>query len=261
MTRNAFRERVSWETKQQSETMIGGAGCAIAVDGMTARRGNVPVIRDVSLRIPRGSIVALVGAAGSGKTTVLRALATLQPVKATVMWLGGIDAMAHPNAVRALIGYMPQEDGCDPDLTVTEELQFHGAAQGLNRRQRRQTAADLLELADLTPCWNTPIADLSSDARRRLSFIRCLLHDPEVLLLDQPLRNLGEASRRELGAILSDLSSIGKTVLLTTSTESAPEMATFCTQAILIDGGTVLADGPMEAILGRLAPNGRGADA
>lgn len=245
----AVTERAVDEVGTGSTTDAG-----IDVAEVSAGYGGAPVIRDLSLQVPRGAVYGLTGPTGSGKTTLLRVLATLHPLSAGSIRLAGINPADDPAAARARIGYLPDRFGVYEALTAREYLDFYAGLFGVSGRRRRQSSEELLELFGLTDARNRPVRALSRGARQQLGMARCLVHDPAVLLLDEPTSGMDPEARLELREILTELARLGKTVLLSSTLLS--EMADVCTHLGIMCGGRMAAHGEMAEV----APDGESLD-
>jgi ABC-2 type transport system ATP-binding protein len=224
---------------------------AIEVESLVVSYGSKVLLDDLRLRIPAGTVYGLVGPAGVGKSAVIRVLASIESCRAEVLRIGGIDLLTQSDRAREIIGYLPESGGFTAELTVDEYLDTHAAYFGLPKAHRSQITGDLLELVDLTAWRKMPIGVLSADGQRRLGLVRCLLHDPPVLLLDEPFAGLDPASYDEISAILTDLSSLGTTILCAISTCS--QVATgVCTTVGIMSAGKVAAEGKADEMQARL---------
>lgn len=228
---------------------------AIEIEGMRKSYGRTVAVRDLSMHVPRGSVYGFVGPNGSGKTTTIRTLATLQRADAGTVRVAGFDVRADPAAVRDRVGYMPDFFGVYDSLSVAEYLDFYGASHRIPPAQRRRLRGELLELVDLGDRTDQPVATLSRGMKQRLGLARCLMHDPDVLLLDEPASGMDPRARVELRDIVRELGRLDKTVLI--SSHILPELAEMCTHIGIIQRGALVAEGPVDAILSSLAPRSR----
>lgn len=228
---------------------------AIEIEGMRKSYGRTRAVDGLALHVPRGSVYGFVGPNGAGKTTTIRTLATLQRPDAGEIRVAGIDLLATPAEVRDLVGYMPDFFGVYESLTVAEYLDFYGASHRIPSTRRRQLSDELLELVDLTDKRNEPVEVLSRGMKQRLGLARCLVHDPEVLLLDEPASGMDPRARIELREILRELSRLNKTILI--SSHILPELAEMCTHVGIIRSGQLLAEGPVDAVIAALSANSR----
>jgi ABC-2 type transport system ATP-binding protein len=236
-----------------TERTLGDAGAeqqrdvAVEIEGMSVRYGASPVIRDLSLSVPRGAIYGLAGASGSGKTTILRVLSTLQQPDSGIVRVEGVDLRLDPRSARARIGYLPDSFGVYGALTVREYLDYCAALFGVPSRRRRQTVDDLLELFRLGDERDHAAGRLSRGMKQQLGMARCLVHDPSVLLLDEPAAAMDLRSRLDLQDILRELARLGKTVLI--SSNLLPELADVCTYLGIVSEGRLAADGETREFL------------
>lgn len=227
---------------------------AVKTDGLTKRYGRSTAVAGVQLEVESGEIFGLVGPNGAGKTTTLKMLATLLPPTAGDAEIGGHSVKRAPNAVRSVIGYMPDTFGVYDDMRVWEYLDFFGRCYGMTAARRRQMIGDLLELVDLADKKGDYVQDLSRGMQQRLCLAHALVHDPQVLLLDEPASGLDPRARVELRELLRELRSLGKTILI--SSHILPELEELCTSVAIIDHGRVLASGRVEDIADRFRVGG-----
>jgi ABC-2 type transport system ATP-binding protein len=223
------------------------ADSAIAAIGVSVFRGGTPVVRDLTLSVPRGAVYGLVGPSGAGKSTVLRVLATVLRPDHGAVRVDGMDAYDDLRAARARIGYLPDAFGVYEALTVREYLDFYAALFGVPSRQRRRAVDDLLELFRLTGRRDTPVGTLSRGMRQQLGMARCLVHDPDILLLDEPAAGMDPQARLELRDILAELARLEKTILI--SSHLLPELAEISTYLGLMRQGQLVLDGETDVIL------------
>ena len=222
----------------------------ITVEGLVKRYGRLPALEGVSFSVPSGSIYGFLGPNGAGKTTTLRILATLLlPTKGRA-WVAGEDVTRHPARARRYIGYMPDFFGVYDDLTVREYLEFYAQAHGVPRVRWPKIIADLLELVDLGHKRDEFVETLSRGMKQRLGLTRCLVHDPDVLLLDEPASGLDPRARVEMREVLKEIARMGKAVLI--SSHILPELEDLSTEVGIIHRGRMVASGPVESILAQL---------
>ena len=222
----------------------------ITVEGLVKRYGRSPALDGVSFSVPAGSIYGFLGPNGAGKTTALRILATLLMPTEGKASVAGEDIVRHPARARKNIGYMPDFFGVYDDLTVGEYLEFYAQAHGVPRDQWRKIIADLLELVDLGHKRDDFVETLSRGMKQRLGMARCLVHDPEVLLLDEPASGLDPRARVEMREVLREISRMGKAVLI--SSHILPELEDLSTEVGIIHKGRMVASGPVQSILAQL---------
>jgi ABC-2 type transport system ATP-binding protein len=227
---------------------------AVRTDHLTKRYGRSLAVSGVELEIEAGEIFGLVGPNGAGKTTTLKMLATLLPPSAGDAEIGGYSVRTEPDAVRSVIGYMPDTFGVYDDMRVWEYLDFFGRCYGLSAARRRQMIGDLLELVDLADKRSAYVQDLSRGMQQRLCLAHALVHDPQVLLLDEPASGLDPRARVELRELLRELRALGKTILI--SSHILPELEELCTSVAIIDHGKVLASGRVDDIADRFRVGG-----
>lgn len=208
---------------------------------------SVQALRDFSLEIPRGTTYGLIGPNGAGKTTLMRILAALITPSSGQVWFENHEVTQAPRAIQRKVGYMPEFFGVYPDLTCAEYLEFYAGIHGIARRKRADIVNNLLELVDLSAKHDDRVEALSRGMKQRLCFARTLVHDPEVLILDEPASGLDPRARVELRELVRSLQSVGKTIII--SSHILFELAEICTHiAILQDGQLVLA-GDVEAVM------------
>jgi ABC-2 type transport system ATP-binding protein len=208
---------------------------------------NHVAVQNVSFTVSRQSIHGFVGPNGAGKTTTLKILATLLKPQHGSVGVFGEDVVRHCNIVRRKIGYMPDHFSMYRQMTVFEYLDFFGAAYGMSQSQRDKTIADVLALTDMEGRRNDFIQGLSRGMQQRVSLARVLVHDPELLLLDEPASGLDPRARIELMEILQELRRLGKTVFI--SSHILSELAELCDAVTILDRGTVKYTGSMRGLI------------
>ncbi len=226
----------------------------VEVERLTKRYGSSLAVAGIDLSVEQGEIFGLVGPNGAGKTTTLKMLATLLVPTAGDARVAGSSVRREPNAVRQVIGYMPDTFGVYDDMRVWEYLDFFARCYRLPAARRRQMIGDLLELVDLAHKREAYVQELSRGMQQRLCLAHALVHDPQVLLLDEPASGLDPRARVELRELLRELRSLGKTILI--SSHILPELEELCTSLAIIDHGRVLASGRVEDIHERFRAGG-----
>jgi ABC-2 type transport system ATP-binding protein len=227
---------------------------AIETKSLTRRFGKVVAVDKLDLQVPAGSLFGLVGPNGAGKTTTLRMLAgLLQPTSGQIL-LNGHLVNQDWREMRRQIGYMPDFFGVYEDLLVWEYLDFFARCYDLPPARRRQVTDELLELVDLADKREAYVQTLSRGMRQRLCLAHALVHDPQVLLLDEPASGLDPRARVEMRELLRELGAMGKTVIV--SSHILSELAEMCDAVGIIERGRLVASGPLDE-LRRFAAQGR----
>ncbi|HOJ22278.1 MAG TPA: ABC transporter ATP-binding protein, partial [Armatimonadota bacterium] len=184
---------------------------------------------------------------GAGKTTTIKMLATLLRPTSGTATIAGFDIVREPEAVRAVIGYMPDFFGVYDDIKVWEYLDFFAAAYKIPTERRHHVVQDVLELTDLTGKRDAYVEELSRGMKQRLCLAKTLVHDPKVLLLDEPASGLDPRARIEIKELLKELKSMGKTILI--SSHILPELADFCNKIGIIEKGKLVISGGVQEIM------------
>ena len=223
---------------------------AIRVENLWVRYGKTTAVQNLSFTIGQGELFGFIGPNGAGKTTTIRVLATLLRPDFGTAYINGMDVARDPRQVRTKIGYMPDFFGVYDDLTVNEYLHFFAAAHGLERAKRKSVVGDVLTLTDLADKKNDPVDALSRGMKQRLGVARVLLHDPDVLLLDEPASGLDPRARIEIREILKELRNMGKTILV--SSHILHELSQLCTSIGIIEARKLVAQGPLDEIYRQL---------
>lgn len=218
----------------------------VDVESLWVRYGQLAAVRGISLQIPRGEVYGFIGPNGAGKSSTIKVLATLLRDFTGRVKINGIDVLSKPQAVREKIGYVPDFFGVYEDLTVEEYLHFFAAAYRIDRNRRKAIIGDVLELTDLVHKLQAPVDALSRGMKQRLSLARVLLHDPDLLLLDEPASGLDPRARIEMRELLKALKEMGKTILI--SSHILSELAQLCTRIGIIEAGTMVAQGSVNDI-------------
>jgi ABC-2 type transport system ATP-binding protein len=223
---------------------------AIRIRGLTKRYGNLFAVRDLHLDVPKGSVFGLIGPNGAGKTTTFSILASLLTPTAGAAWVLGFDPSRQPREVRRRLGYMPDVLGVYDGLQVAEYLEFFAASYQVPKARWAATVDTLLELVDLGSKRDAMVNSLSRGMKQRLSLARALVHDPEVLVLDEPASGLDPRARIELRNLLRELRSMGKTIVV--SSHILTELAEMCTEIGIMEKGRLLAAGSPGSIRGSM---------
>jgi ABC-2 type transport system ATP-binding protein len=222
----------------------------VRTTGLVKRYPGTLAVAGLDLDVGEGEIFGLVGPNGAGKTTTLRILATLLDATSGHAEIAGIDVRRNPDDARRVLGFMPDVFGVYDDMKVWEYLDFFARCYGIPAARRRQMIGDLLELVDLGPKRDAYVQGLSRGMQQRLCLAHTLVHDPQVLLLDEPASGLDPRARVELRELLRELRSIGKTIVI--SSHILPELEELCTSVAIVDHGQVLAQGRVADIEKRL---------
>lgn len=207
---------------------------------------NVYAVRGVSFDIRRGQVVGFIGANGSGKTTTMRMMATLDVPSHGSIKIGGEDVVQRPDLVRRIVGWMPDNYGTYANMTVFEYLDFFARAYGLKGAQRRTRVDEVMDFADLTPLADRMMNALSKGMGQRLCFGRMLLPDPEFLILDEPAAGLDPKARIEFKNLVRLLSQRGKTLFI--SSHILSELGEMCDTMVFIDAGKVVYSGDADQL-------------
>ena len=222
----------------------------VRTDGLVKRYDGTLAVAGVDLTVAEGEIFGLVGPNGAGKTTTLRILATLLQPSAGTAEIAGMSVTRNPDQVRRVLGFMPDAFGVYDDMKVWEYLDFFARCYGIAAATRRRVIGDLLELVDLADKRESYVQTLSRGMQQRLCLAHALVHDPAVLLLDEPASGLDPRARVELRELLRELRTMGKTILI--SSHILPELEELCTSVAIVDRGQVLAQGRVAEIERRL---------
>lgn len=219
----------------------------IELEELTKSFDGFPALQGVSFAIEEGDIFGYIGPNGAGKTTSIRILATLLRPDSGTARIAGHDVIREPRAVRGLIGYMPDFFGVYDEMTTAEYLDFFGACYNIPARRRQEIIDDVLDLTDLGSKRGTNVNGLSRGMKQRLSLARCLLHNPSVLLLDEPASGLDPRARIEIRELLKELGRLGKTILI--SSHILTELADFCNAVGIIENGQLVKAGRIQDLL------------
>src|SRR5260370_18255204 len=219
---------------------------------LTKHYGRVVALDRLTLSVERGQILGFVGPNGAGKTTTIKILVGLARPTSGSARIAGIDCVAEARKIKRLVGYMPDTFGSYDNMRVGEYLDFFGAAFGLPRRQRAKRIGETLDMAGAGSFMDLYVEALSHGMKQRVALARTLLHDPEVLILDEPANGLDPQARIEMRQVLLDLAARGKTLLVTSHV--LPELTRGCHRVAIITRGKLRACGTLEEITRQLSP-------
>ncbi len=224
----------------------------IRVEGISHHFGTMRVLHDIWFDVPEGEVFGFIGPNGAGKTTTLRMMATLlEPAQGRIL-VGGYDVVERPREVRRILGFMPDGFGVYEHVTVQEYLDFFAAAYGILPTARRRTVEAVMELTDLGPLRDRLVQAMSKGMKQRLAIARTLLHDPKILILDEPANGLDPRARIEMRDLIEQLQQMGKTVVL--SSHILTELSDMVSSVAILEQGRVLAAGPVGDIGRELRP-------
>lgn len=224
----------------------------LEVNNLRKEYGGLTAVKGVTFSLQPGDVFGFIGSNGAGKTTTIRMIATLLEPTSGTATLNGKDVRKDAMAVRRMIGYMPDFFGLYDDVKVWEYLDFFAAIYEVPVRERAGIIDHVLELTDLTVKKDAFVQSLSRGMQQRLCLARCLVHDPALLLLDEPASGLDPRARSELKELIVELGRMGKIVIV--SSHILPELADFCNTVGIIERGEMLAFGSVDGIVRDLHP-------
>jgi ABC-2 type transport system ATP-binding protein len=212
--------------------------------------GTFSALENLNLQIDKGDTFGFIGPNGAGKTTTIRILSTLLEPSDGEATVAGYSVVERPDEIRRVLGYMPDKFGVYDGMKVWEYLDFFAGAFRLPRTSRPQLINDVLELTDLGHKRDFFVEALSTGMRQRLCLAKTLLHDPQVLILDEPASGLDPRARIEMRELLKELTRMGKTIMI--SSHILPELSDFCNRVGILEAGKLLAAGKVDDIMGSL---------
>ena len=219
---------------------------AIRVNNLYRYFGQLKAVNGISFEIPHGSVCGFVGANGAGKTTTMRILASLDYPTMGTAEICGINVVHHPEEVRRLIGWMPDHFGNYDHMTVVEYLDFYARAFGYAGKERKSRVEEVMEFTDLLPLADRFSNKLSKGMTQRLCLGRSLLHDPQVLIMDEPAAGLDPKARVELKHLIRVLAEEGKTIFI--SSHILSELGEMCDSLLFVNGGRIVHHGDAESL-------------
>ena len=222
----------------------------LEVKNLRKTYGDFTAVQGISFSLKPGDIFGFIGSNGAGKTTTIRMLATLLEPTSGTATLNGVDVVEQPMEIRRMIGYMPDFFGLYDDVKVWEYLDFFASIYGVS--QRDKVIDEVLELTDLTIKKEAFVQSLSRGMQQRLCLARCLVHDPKLLLLDEPASGLDPRARAELKELIAELGRMGKIIII--SSHILPELSDFCNSVGIIERGNLLAFGDVASVVRSIRP-------
>jgi ABC-2 type transport system ATP-binding protein len=225
----------------------------IEIKDLTKTYGSFTALQSLNMQVEKGTVFGFVGPNGAGKSTTMSILATLLLPTSGTARVGGYEVTQNPKEVRKLIGYMPDFFGVYDQFKTVEYLHFYGASYGISRAERDKLIPQLLELVNLTDKADFYVDTLSRGMKQRLCLARSLVHDPELLILDEPASGLDPRARIEMREILKELKSMGKTIII--SSHILPELAEMVDEIGVIEHGQLIAKGRVQDIQNQIQVN------
>ncbi len=227
-------------------------GAAVQIEGLVKRYRGRPAVDGLDLSVARGECFGLLGPNGAGKTTTLRLLLGLTQPSAGAIHVLGLPVPEQARFARRRIGVVPQADNLDPDFTVEENLEVYARYFGLRPAAIRDRIRSLLEFAELSERLRSPIRELSGGTKRRLTLVRALIQDPDLVILDEPTTGLDPHARQHLWNRLEELRAAGRTLIL--STHYMEEAERLCDRVAIMDRGRIQAEDTPRALVDRFLP-------
>lgn len=221
----------------------------LRIESLSKQYGKLTAVNNLQLQLERGDIMGFIGPNGAGKTTTIKMVSTLLKPTSGNAYVNDMDVCLYPEEVRPLIGYMPDFFGMYDDVKVWEYLDFFAAAYHIPVNKRKASIDDVLELTDLTGKRDAFVSALSRGMQQRLCLAKTILHDPKLLLLDEPASGLDPRARIEIKDLLRELGRMGKTILI--SSHILPELADFCNKIAIIEQGNLVVSGDVASIVDR----------
>ncbi len=219
----------------------------IELRDLTKKYGELFAVKKIDLKLERGDVFGFIGPNGAGKTTTMRILATLLNPTWGEAYVGGYSIYTKPKEIRRIIGYMPDFFGVYDNMKVIEYLEFFAAAYRIKGPKRRTICEEVLELVDLGYKRDAMVTSLSRGMTQRLGLARVLLHDPQVLLLDEPASGLDPRARIEIRTLLKELRNMGKTIMV--SSHILPELADICNKIGIIERGELIVNANVDEVM------------
>lgn len=223
----------------------------LEIKDLVKNYGKFTAVDRLTLSVGKGAICGFVGPNGAGKTTTMRIMSGLLNATSGNVIIDGVDVTKNPRALREKIGYMPDFFGVYDNLKVTEYMDFYAGAYGIAYKDRAPIIDNLLEIVDLSHKKDSYVDSLSRGMKQRLCLARSLVHEPELLILDEPASGLDPRARVEMKEVLKQLQEMGKTIII--SSHILPELAEMCTEVCIINHGKLAAQGSVQEIMQKLS--------
>ena len=218
----------------------------VVIENMTKKFGEFTAVDKLSMTVERGRILGFIGPNGAGKTTTIKILVGLARPTSGRATIAGADCVTESHQIKKLVGYMPDKFGPYPNMRVREYLDFFGAAFKIPKKERKARIQEVLEITRATYMQDRYVEALSHGMQQRVGIARTLLHDPEVLIFDEPANGLDPEARIEMRDLLLRLADLGKTLIVTS--HILPELSRICDEIAIISGGKLRASGTMAEI-------------
>ena len=225
----------------------------LQIKGLEKAYGNFKALNGLDLEIKKGEIFGFIGPNGAGKSTTMKIISGLLTADSGEVYVAGIDALKNHKKVKEKIGYMPDFFGTYTNLKAIEYLEFFASTYGILGNEAKKLGMDLLELVNLQDKYDAEVDGLSRGMKQRLCLARCLIHNPDFLILDEPASGMDPRARFEMKGILKNLRDMDKTVLV--SSHILPELGEICTQIGVINGGKMLYSGTMDEVMEQFSGN------
>ncbi|MGE5629512.1 MAG: ATP-binding cassette domain-containing protein [Caulobacteraceae bacterium] len=219
----------------------------LSIKNLYKSYGRFQAVNDLNLDVPEGEIFGFVGPNGAGKTTTMKITCGLLSATSGSITVDGVDVTKHSKKIKEKIGYMPDFFGVYDDLKVNEYIEFYASIYNIKGPERKKLTDDLLELVDLAHKREAYVDSLSRGMKQRLCLARSLVHNPRLLVLDEPASGMDPRARVEMKEILKNLKGMGKTIII--SSHILPELAELCTQIGIIDKGRIVISGSVSEIM------------
>lgn len=219
----------------------------LEIKHLMKRYGKFTAVDDLNLTVPESSIFGFVGPNGAGKTTTMKIMSGLLKATEGSVMIDGVDVTKNPKALKEHIGYMPDFFGVYDDLKVSEYMDFYAGTYYIPYEDRQALIDNLLDIVDLSHKKDSYVDGLSRGMKQRLCLARSLIHDPKLLILDEPASGLDPRARVEMKEVLKQLQTMGKTIII--SSHILPELAEMCTEVGIIDKGHIVVQGTVQEIM------------
>jgi len=219
---------------------------------LTKRYGSFTALDDLSIHVDRGQILGFIGPNGAGKTTTIKILVGLSKPTSGTATIAGVDCSENASEIKRLVGYMPDRFGSYDNMRVHEYLDFFGAIFGIATRHRKRRIEEVMEITNTSYMQDKYVESLSHGMQQRVGIARTLLHDPEVLILDEPANGLDPKARIEMRELLLRLAAEGKTLIVTS--HILPELSRICNVVAIVTAGKLRAFGTVDDVMSQLCP-------